>query len=161
MLIHSKSPEETRAAAEKLLKTLEKQALSANAAVVVGLYGDLGAGKTTFTQYFGELLGIKETIASPTFVIEKIYKIGGAKNTEVSTVARNFSHLIHIDAYRIESEQEMKTLGWQKIASDPRNLILVEWPERIAGLMPADHIQVRFEHVDETTRKIEIQHVAD
>lgn len=155
MLIHSQSPEETRAAAEKLLKILEKQALSASAAVVVGLYGDLGAGKTTFTQYCGELLGIEETIASPTFVIEKIYKIAAANS------AGNFSHLIHIDAYRIESEQEMKTLGWEKIVNDPKNLIVVEWPERIAGLMPANHIQVRFEHVDETTRKIEIQHVAD
>ena len=158
MLIHSKSLEETRAVAEKLLEMLEKQAVSSGAtATVIGLYGDLGAGKTTFAQYFGDLLGIEETIASPTFVIEKIYKIGGGK---AAGAAEHFLHLIHIDAYRIESEQEMKTLGWEKIAADQKNLILIEWPERIAGLMPADHIQVRFEHVDETTRIIEIKNVA-
>lgn len=145
--IHSKSPEDTRRAAEILLKKIEevranfsaKTALSDTAAigaVIVGLYGDLGSGKTTFTQFFGELLGVREKIASPTFVLEKIYKIADL-------------HLVHIDAYRLESEKEMENLGWKEIVQNPQNIILIEWPERIAGLMPKNHIQVRFEHAAE------------
>jgi len=63
---------------------------NAEAATVVGLYGDLGAGKTFFTQVVAKTLGVEENIVSPTFVIEKIYELVGQK----------FSHLIHIDAYR-------------------------------------------------------------
>ena len=172
MIIHSKSIAETRAAAEKLRELVrersEKGAAGKTAgasaptasAVVIGLSGDLGSGKTTFTQQFGALLGIEETIASPTFVLEKIYKI-------TPDFVGVFEHLIHIDAYRIESEQEMKQLGWEEIISNPKNILMVEWPERIAGLMPAGHIQVKFEHGDdrdegehETVRIIEINHVS-
>lgn len=117
-------------------------------ATVVGLYGELGSGKTTFMKYLAEEFGIKETIQSPTFVIEKIYEL---KN-------KSFQHLIHIDAYRIEKEDEMINLGWQEIIADPSNLICVEWPERIAGVMPP-HTKIYFEHVDENSRKITINNL--
>jgi tRNA threonylcarbamoyladenosine biosynthesis protein TsaE len=120
-----------------------------NKATIVGLYGDLGAGKTTFMKYLAESFGIKDTIQSPTFVIEKIYDL--AENFSVS----GFKKLIHIDAYRIEKEEEMLQLGWEKIINDSGNLICIEWPEKIAGIMP-DHIVIKFEHAREKERKISI-----
>lgn len=118
-------------------------------ATVVGLYGDLGAGKTTFMKYLAEYFGVKETVQSPTFVIEKIYSINIPDSL--------FTHLIHIDAYRIEKAEEMVALGWNEIIKDPKNLICVEWPERLEGIMPP-HFVIRFEHVSksegQTERKI-------
>ena len=119
---------------------------NSESATVVGLYGDLGAGKTNFTQSVAKVLGITESVVSPTFVIEKIYELTNQK----------FSHLIHIDAYRLESSKELLNLGWQKIASDPKNLILIEWPERVDDIMP-NHIKVNLKHLEnETSREIEI-----
>lgn len=119
---------------------------NAEAATVVGLYGDLGAGKTFFTQVVAKTLGAEENIVSPTFVIEKIYELVGQK----------FSHLIHIDAYRLESSSELLNLGWQKIISDPKNLILIEWPERVADIMPK-HTKVLIKHLEnETSREVRI-----
>ena len=113
-------------------------------ALGIGLYGDLGSGKTTFMQFFGEALGVKEKILSPTFVIEKIYKIAHP----------NFDHLIHIDAYRLENADEMRNLGWANIIKNPRNLIAVEWADRIAELLPNNHICVNFSHHNEESRII-------
>jgi tRNA threonylcarbamoyladenosine biosynthesis protein TsaE len=129
-------------------------------ATVVGLYGDLGAGKTTFIKYLAEYFGIKETIQSPTFVIMKKYKLRDAnRKTQVKKEERlapsAFELLIHIDTYRIEREEEMVNLGWNEIINNPKNLICVEWPEKIKGIMPP-HIVITFEHVRETERKISI-----
>ncbi|KND48311.1 MAG: tRNA threonylcarbamoyl adenosine modification protein YjeE [Parcubacteria bacterium C7867-003] len=119
---------------------------NSEAATVVGLYGDLGAGKTNFTQAVAKVLGVNETIVSPTFVIEKIYELTNQK----------FSHLIHIDAYRLESSQELLNLGWQKIITDPKNLILIEWPERVADIMP-EHVKISLKHLEnQSSREIEI-----
>ena len=114
-------------------------------ATVVGLYGDLGSGKTAFTQAVAETLGVLYTVVSPTFVIEKIYELEFKK----------FTHLIHIDAYRLENSSELLHLGWQEIISDPGNLVIVEWPERVKDIMP-EHIKINFTHVSEEVRKIEI-----
>lgn len=129
-------------------------------ATVVGLYGDLGAGKTTFMKYLAEYFGIKETIQSPTFVIMKKYRLlGSSRETlekeNLRLAPSDYKLLIHIDAYRIEKEDEMINLGWSEIISNPCNLICVEWPERIAGIMPP-HIVITFQHVSETERKISI-----
>ncbi|NQV93307.1 tRNA (adenosine(37)-N6)-threonylcarbamoyltransferase complex ATPase subunit type 1 TsaE [Candidatus Kaiserbacteria bacterium] len=95
-------------------------------ATVIGLYGDLGAGKTTFTKTLAKTLGVSETVTSPTFVIEKIYTLTGQK----------FSHLIHIDAYRLEGSHELKQLGWDTIVSDPQNLIIIEWADKVEDILP-------------------------
>jgi len=117
-------------------------------ATVLGLYGDLGAGKTSFTQGLAQALGVSDTVVSPTFVIEKIYTLSNQK----------FSHLIHIDAYRIEKSDEMIHLGWEEIIANPQNLIVVEWPELIADTMPT-HIQVKLTHVSEHERQISIEYI--
>ena len=95
-------------------------------ALIVGLYGDLGSGKTAFTQVVAKCLGVKETVTSPTFVIEKIYKLDH----------RDFEHLIHIDAYRLKNGDELLHLGWEEIAKNPKNIIFIEWPERVAEILP-------------------------
>jgi tRNA threonylcarbamoyladenosine biosynthesis protein TsaE len=118
-------------------------------ATVVGMYGDLGAGKTTCTQFFAQALGITETVVSPTFVIEKIYELSG----------QAFTHFIHIDAYRLEKSSEMLHLGWAEIISNKENLIIVEWPERIADIMPP-HIQIRLKWVSENEREVEVKNIS-
>lgn len=116
-------------------------------ATVVGLYGDLGSGKTCFMQGVGRTLGVSEKMVSPTFVIEKIYKLENER----------FNHLIHIDAYRIEKPEEMLHLGWKELISDPKNLICIEWPEKILDIMPAEHIKINFTFLDENTRAIDFE----
>ncbi|MHB1316714.1 MAG: tRNA (adenosine(37)-N6)-threonylcarbamoyltransferase complex ATPase subunit type 1 TsaE [Minisyncoccota bacterium] len=134
--------EETKAFAVDFVKTLSPQE---NKATVLGLYGDLGAGKTSFTQGLASALGIIDTVVSPTFVIEKIYTLENQK----------FSHLIHIDAYRIEKSEEMLHLGWEEIISNPDNLIVVEWPELITDIMPS-HVQIKLAHITENERVVEV-----
>ncbi len=117
-------------------------------AVVVGLYGNLGSGKTTFTKTIAKVFGVEDTITSPTFVIEKIYELTDQK----------FLHLIHIDAYRLEREEELISLGWKQIISEPQNIIFIEWPERVAGIMP-EHIKIDFKTLEnQDSREIDIQY---
>ncbi len=94
---------------------------------VLALKGDLGAGKTALTKAIGRVLGIKENITSPTFVIMKSY--------EVSQHGR-FSKLTHIDAYRIDDEVELTVIGLPQLLEDPTRLTVIEWPERIPSLIP-------------------------
>jgi len=115
-------------------------------ALVVGLVGDLGAGKTAFSQAVGATLGVEEAMQSPTFLIEKIYELKD----------RPWKHLIHIDAYRLEKESELISLGWNEIIASPENIILVEWADKIKNILPADTQTIHFSFVDETTREINI-----
>lgn len=138
----SRSPEDTQELAEAFIASLS----TGEQAVVVALEGDLGAGKTAFSQYIGEALGVHDPIQSPTFLIEKIYELR----------KKPWEHLIHIDAYRLESEQELLDLGWREIVKKPENLILVEWAEKVRSILPEDAIHIGISHVDETTRSFEI-----
>ncbi|MBP9757414.1 MAG: tRNA (adenosine(37)-N6)-threonylcarbamoyltransferase complex ATPase subunit type 1 TsaE [Candidatus Pacebacteria bacterium] len=106
-----------------------------NTATVITLSGELGAGKTTFTQGIAKAFGVEETVSSPTFVLEKIYALPDGV----------FTHLIHIDAYRLKDEHELEGIGWSDILSVPGNLIVLEWPERVPALVPTDAINIRFD----------------
>lgn len=173
----SKNSEETAKIAIDFASSLKPDNTRAT---VVGLYGELGAGKTTFMKFLAEFFGVEESIQSPTFVIMKKYKtsppLEPTSNLDngdapLSLTRRGgtggevFNSLIHIDAYRIESEAEMLNLGWKEIIADPNNLICIEWPERILGIMP-EHTKIFFEHarpddsvgrVSENERKITIK----
>ena len=138
----SKSLEETKTIAEDFVRKLTPW----SRALVVALDGDLGSGKTAFSQFVGERLGVKDLIQSPTYLIEKIYELSG----------QLWQHLIHIDAYRLESEKELLNLGWQDMVKEPKNLILIEWAEKVRPILPEDAIHIVFTHEDETTREIEI-----
>lgn len=110
---------------------------------IVCLSGELGAGKTTFTQGFLKGLGACGPYTSPTFVIMKEYK---TKN----------KNIYHIDAYRIGAK-DMKNLGWEEIVSDSKNIVIIEWAERIKKIIPKNSLHLEFKWVDENTREIKIQ----
>ena len=118
----------------------------ADSATVVALWGDLGAGKTTLSQYLAKSFGVEEDVVSPTFVIMKIYPLADEK----------FSRLVHIDAYRFEHPDEAATIRLHEIVADPKNLILIEWQELLGDRLPDHRIDVKIAH-DGEGRKIEIE----
>lgn len=130
----SNSIEETQKIADDFIKNISPKSDSATA---VCLSGNLGAGKTAFTKCVAKTLEVEDTVTSPTFVIEKIYELQN----------QMYTHLIHIDAYRLESGEELLNLGWQRIVSDPKNLILIEWPEMVDGVMP-EHVKINLKALE-------------
>lgn len=142
----SKSPNDTSRFAQEFVENLLKRGDNCGKlATIVALKGDLGSGKTTFVKAVAEALGVQKTVTSPTFVLEKIYKINGFGI---------FTRLIHIDAYRLLNGAELLSLGWKKIISNPRHIIFIEWPERVAEVLPDGARTMRFKFIDEMTRKI-------
>lgn len=115
-------------------------------ATVMTLSGDLGSGKTTFVQEFARKLGIPDTVQSPTYVLLKTYAFEGDRTSFGRP--RRYRRLIHIDAYRLESPEEFDALMPQKFMSDPQALVLVEWPERLAGKLPEPDIRLVFSQRD-------------
>lgn len=130
----------------------------ARQAAIVRLVGDLGAGKTAFTKSVATVLGITDTITSPTFVIEKIYPISASAG---QTISFPWNKLVHIDAYRLKNAAELEALHWHDVANDPNALVLIEWPELVEGAPGTAHheaaAEIRFEVINETTRKVSWQ----
>lgn len=150
MEILSESPEMTEKIAADFVEKISKilaPAGQGSGAVVVGLYGDLGSGKTAFVKGVAKAFGISSVVTSPTFVIEKIYKLENSR----------FGHLVHIDAYRLEKSGDLAGLGWKEISGDPKNLIFIEWPERVQDILPPNILKLKFAFVDETKRRIIIE----
>ncbi len=141
--IRSKSIEETEKTAHDFVASLEESA-DQEQATVVGLYGELGSGKTTFMKSVARAFGVEEIVTSPTFVIQKCYPLQN----------RRFSYLYHIDAYRLKGGDELLTLGWEGVVNDPQNIVFIEWPEYIASALPTSFNKVMFKTVNETTRDI-------
>lgn len=119
---------------------------SADRATVVGLQGDLGAGKTAFVQELAKSFSIKDHITSPTYVILKRHPIEGSV----------FTNLIHIDAYRLKGAGELEYLGWEDLIKNAGNLICIEWAERVEDILPDDSIRMKFIFIDEKTRSVEV-----
>jgi tRNA threonylcarbamoyladenosine biosynthesis protein TsaE len=113
-------------------------------AYVVGLSGELGAGKTTFVQSVARALGGNQSVTSPTFVFAQRYAI----------TRPPFTSLIHVDAYRLEPG-EAHTIGWQDFLKDPANLILVEWPEKMLGDFPQGAPLLKFKVIETGMRDIQ------
>lgn len=137
-----KDLKETAAVAKELASSLQPKP---NEALVVGLYGNLGSGKTTFTQSFAQALGVAERLVSPTFVILKKYSIENVSN---------FKTFVHIDAYRLDDPKELKALRFADEASNPENLIFIEWADKVEDALPEGTLKIYFEYVDDKTRKI-------
>lgn len=121
------------ALAEEAREFVAERTLGPDSATLITLSGELGAGKTAFTQAVARTLGIEEPITSPTFVLEKIYEL---------PAAAAFGKLVHIDAYRLSSGAELAALGFSELMNDPRNLILLEWPEKVADALPAPAVAI-------------------
>jgi len=88
---------------------------------VLALSGDLGAGKTTFTQYLAKALGVKGNVNSPTFVLMKIYE----------TKKKPIRHLVHLDVYRLNSGDDLITLGLDEYLGKGDSVVVIEWAEKI------------------------------
>ncbi|MCK5412922.1 MAG: tRNA (adenosine(37)-N6)-threonylcarbamoyltransferase complex ATPase subunit type 1 TsaE [Candidatus Pacebacteria bacterium] len=144
--ITTNSSEETKEFAKMLCQQWLEINKTKNSNWLVCLYGDLGGGKTTFSQGLGKELGVKEIVNSPTFLIMKKY---------ISAIKTNKKYtLYHFDCYRISDYQEILDLGWEDILSGENNIILVEWPERIEKILPKERLNLKFEVIDENMRKI-------
>jgi tRNA threonylcarbamoyladenosine biosynthesis protein TsaE len=131
-----KSVEETWELAGLFAKTLRP-------GDVVCLEGDLGAGKTTFTQALARELGVSGRVTSPTFCV--VQEHPGER------------FMVHMDLYRLSGEDDVLDLGWEDYLSRGA-IVVVEWPERAGSLVPADAKHVVFSHLEgEEDRKIEFR----
>lgn len=111
---------------------------------VVALFGPMGAGKTTLVSAIMEHLGSADTVTSPTFALVNQYYT--ADNQPI----------YHFDFYRINSLAEAFDMGYEEYFYSG-DLCLVEWPEKIEGLLPDDVMVVRIEPLDETSRRFTIE----
>lgn len=128
----SHSLEETAQIAEEWLKKVSVKYFNTDKALVVGLSGHLGAGKTAFVKAVAKILKIEESVTSPTFVIMKMYDCRSIQ----------WKKLVHIDLYRLEKKEEMTALKLEEVIADKNNLIMIEWPENV-GLETDEQIDFR------------------
>jgi len=154
------SPSQTKKLGEILAKEILKNKkkkrvfkennLPTERALVLGLEGELGGGKTTFLQGFARGLGIKEKILSPTFVIMKKFKIceNSCSNSD------KFANFYHIDCYRIQKPKEILDLGFKEIISNPKNIVAIEWADHICKILPKDIFWLKFEFINKNSRRI-------
>lgn len=133
------SVEETWALATQLAAELK-------AGDVICLEGDLGAGKTTFTQGLAHALGVKGRVTSPTFCIVQEHPATGAASIPL---------LVHMDLYRLHGEDDVLAIGWEDYLAQGAVLV-VEWPERAGALIPPEARHIVFLHRGEENRRIDI-----
>ena len=130
------SPEETKHVAIELAKVIPVD-------TVLALHGDLGAGKTTFVKGLAEGWGITQPVTSPTFNIFSIYK--GTRT------------LLHLDAYRLRSEDEVDDLLLEDFLISPYCLV-VEWPENIKKFIPDNTLYLYLSVLENETHFIKMVH---
>lgn len=135
--------EDLDALANTCLVSLEE--LDIKTATLVALQGDLGAGKTTFSQHLIKKLCGDVVVTSPTFVVMKKYSV---------IVPSRFRSVVHIDAYRLTKPEEIRVVHWSTLLGQSDTLILLEWPEKVETELPHNVLKITFKVVDETSREI-------
>lgn len=136
------SVEETWALAGEVASTLKP-------GDVVCLEGDLGAGKTTFTQGLAHALGVGGRVTSPTFCIVQEHRAAESRPGAPSM-------LVHMDLYRLHGEDDVIAIGWEDYLAQGAVLV-VEWPERAGSLIPPDAMHIEFRHLEgEESRLVNI-----
>ena len=142
MKFSTQSLSEFETAAQEILSEL--LVVPADQALLIGLVGDLGAGKTTLVQTWAQELGVDRAVTSPTFTLVQRYK----------TTSPRFRELIHADLYRLEEKRELTTIGADDWGNDPAQLVVVEWPHQVPGL--AEHLTYTITITEPTPDKREI-----
>ena len=142
MEIVSKTTEDTK----KLAFSVAEKMRPGN---VLALYGGLGSGKTTFTQYLTRALNSTSRIQSPTFVLIRRYKCN----------MNGIENINHIDLYRLSDADEIADLGIEEILNEKNTLNIIEWPELAEGYLPENTLKIIFEIIDENERKINVQNL--
>ena len=131
----TKSVKETKKVGEALAKEILRS--HSQKPIIISLEGELGSGKTTFVQGFARGLGIKNKILSPTFIIMK-----------------KFKNFYHFDCYRIEKTNNLEALKFHEIFNAPRNIVLIEWANKIKRILPKNYVKIKFKYINEHERKI-------
>ncbi|HRH24563.1 MAG TPA: tRNA (adenosine(37)-N6)-threonylcarbamoyltransferase complex ATPase subunit type 1 TsaE [Candidatus Paceibacterota bacterium] len=131
--------------AEAAASFLTELVPSTTGATLITLSGDLGAGKTAFTKALANELGVTDSVTSPTFVLEKVYLLPGYGT---------WKRLIHIDAYRLKSGEELAALGFDEAMHDPQTLIVLEWPEQVSDALPKPTAALRITASPDGTRTL-------
>jgi len=151
MRILTKTAKET----QKIAKILAGEILSfqnnRKKALVIALNGELGAGKTTFTQGFVAGLGVREYITSPTFVLMHEHKLSFKPQTS------RFKKLYHLDCYRLKNEKDLIDLDIKEIFANPENIVLIEWAEKVKKILPKETIKINFKYINKNEREIDIK----
>jgi len=114
---------------------------------VIGLIGELGAGKTILTKGIAQGLGIKKIIKSPSFIVMKIYK------TEGKSGIKNFCHL---DAYRILGEEDLIKIGVKDWLAKPKTVTVIEWADRVKKILPKNKMLIKLKIIGKNKRLINI-----
>lgn len=136
------SASETQKLGETFAKTLQRGDFLA-------LYGNLGAGKTTFVQGLAKGLGVANRIISPTFVIIRSYGLGIMNSGSESK-------FYHVDLYRLRGEEDIEATGLLEIIQEQQSILAVEWPEKLKSLLPKKRYDITFSSVKEDERSITI-----
>lgn len=122
---------------EALGAAFAKKILGTKKGRIIGLQGELGSGKTTFLKGFFRGLGLRRQVISPTFILMR----------RTPLKRKRFKNIFHIDAYRIGRTHELARLGAKEILREPRNLVVVEWVEKVSRLLPKGAtIRVKLRH---------------
>lgn len=133
----TKNEKETQKLAQILANEILKTPKKMKGALVVGLEGNLGAGKTTFIQAFAKGIGVRSKLTSPTFVLMKKY-----------------GNLYHLDCYRIKDNEDVLALDFKEIISLAKNIVLIEWAEKIKRILPKNRIWISFKILGKKERLI-------
>ena len=153
--IITNNPEETQKIAEDFVRQLQP-------GDVITLFGNLGAGKTTFVQGLAKGLGIEKRIISPTFVIVRSYEIqvspspqsSPARGEEVGSFPEVF-YFYHVDLYRLRGEEDIEGTGLLEILNKKDSIVAIEWSEKMGSLLPEKRWEVKLEHLEGDRRRIQ------
>ena len=123
------------------------------------LYGDLGAGKTTFVQGLAKGLNISDRIISPTFVLVRQHEIPHPTPLLKGEGDDRKINLYHIDLYRIEVHTEIESLGLEEVVNEDGSITVIEWADRLSDFKHEQGYKVWFDYIDENQRQIRIEKI--
>jgi len=141
MEITSTSTQETKKLAEKLAAKIKP-------GNILALYGNLGSGKTTFTNFLVKALGFESRVQSPTFVIVRRYQKDSGDELR---------RVFHVDLYRLTKPEELGVLDFEEMFQDEEAITIIEWPELLENILPEGTKKISFEYIEENTRRINVQ----